>query len=292
MKKIAMFSMVVLGSLLLVGCGNSNSTSGKSSSAASSSSSKSSSVTITNSDISTLQDGTADSLIKSDYKKYASSMSKSYVKNSDPYHKKRISTKNTQPKKGDYQISTSQGLEMTYLSNLIDIPDQDIKGLKLLNTQYWLSSFDRISKSTLDRIVSSSDDTKPVFNSDNDTIKDGDAVVTVTVETDFKNTTDQTLTYDGLSGYSGGDYDFTTPDGKQFDREKVLYIDDTSGVEVQAGKTVEDKDLIIVLASGKDLKTALAKIPNTYLQVKTAGAETKDYDQIDGTRTLKLNLNH
>ncbi|AYJ38160.1 hypothetical protein [Lactiplantibacillus paraplantarum] len=290
MRKIIMVSSVLLGGLLLAGCGNSSASSKGSSSTVKSSSS--SNIKITNSDISNLQDGTADSLTKSNYKKYASSLVNSYSRDSDDYHKKHISNSNTNPKKGDYQISVKNGLEMTYLSNLIDIPDQNIKGLKLFNTQYWLSSIDKISKSSLNQIVSGSDDTKPVFNSDNDTIKDGDAVVMVTVETDFKNTTDQTLSYDGLSGYAGGDYDFTTPDGKQFDREKVLYNDETADVDVQAGKTVEDKDMIIILATGKNLKAALNKIPNTYLQIKTAGAETKDYDQIDGTRTIKLNLKH
>ncbi|MGA3439185.1 hypothetical protein ACA574_13320 [Lactiplantibacillus plantarum] len=290
MRKIIMASSVLLGGLLLAGCGNSSASSKSSSSTVKSSSS--SNIKITNSDISNLQDGTADSLTKSNYKKYASSLIKSYSKDSDTYHKKHISNSNTNPTRGDYQISVKNGLEMTYLSDLINIPDQNIKGLKLFNTQYWLSSIDKVSKSSLNQIVPDSDDTKPVFNSDNDTIKDGDAVVMVTVETDFKNTTDQTLSYDGLSGYAGGDYDFTTPDGKQFDREKVLYNDETADVDVQAGKTVEDKDMIIVLASGKNLKTALAKVPNTYLQIKTAGAETKDYDQIDGTRTIKLNLKH
>ncbi|WP_260202351.1 hypothetical protein [Lactiplantibacillus pentosus] len=290
MRKIIMAGSVLLGGLLLAGCGNYSASDKESSNTARSSSSPN--VKITNSDISNLQDGTADSLTKSNYKKYASSLIKSYSKNSDTYHKKHISNSNTNPTRGDYQISVKNGLEITYLSGLINIPDQNIKGLKLFNTQYWLSSIDRISKSSLNQIVYGSDDTKPVFNSDNDTIKDGDAVVMVTVETDFKNTTDQTLSYDGLSGYAGGDYDFTTPDGKQFDREKVLYNDETADVDVQAGKTVEDKDMIIVLASGNNLKAALAKVPNTYLQIKTAGAETKDYDQIDGTRTIKLNLKH
>ncbi|APB84631.1 hypothetical protein [Lactiplantibacillus plantarum] len=188
MRKIIMASSVLLGGLLLAGCGNSSASNKGSSNTARSSSS--SNVKITNSDISNLQDGTADSLTKSNYKKYASSLIKSYSRNSDTYHKKHISNSNTNPTRGDYQISVKNGLEITYLSGLINIPDQNIKGLKLFNTQYWLSSIDKISKSSLNQIVSGSDDTKPVFNSDNDTVKDGDAVVMVTVETDFKNTTE------------------------------------------------------------------------------------------------------
>ncbi|MEJ6358184.1 hypothetical protein WJM93_12730 [Lactiplantibacillus plantarum] len=290
MKKKFIFSAIMLATLTLGACGKTNAT--HKSSTSRTEASDSSSVKITNSDIAEIQDGTADSSTKSKYHKYASSLINSYSTRPDPYHKKHISNSNTHFKKGDYQIFEKNGVEMTYLSDLNDIPDQNISGLKLFNTQYWLSSIDRISKSSLDHLASNDGGAKPVFNSDNDTIKSGDAVVMLTVQTDFKNTTDETLSYDGLAGYAGGDYDFTTSDGKQFDRDKVLYDDDTKSVEVQAGKTVEDKNLIIILATGRDLKAALTKIPNTYLQVKTAGASTKDYDQLDGTRILKLNLKH
>lgn len=294
MNKIIKIGVVGLATLSLVACGNSSENKKSSSNKNVSSknvASKSSSIKMTASEISSLQDETADSVTKSKYKAYASSITKSYANGNDTYHKTKISEKNTQPKKGDWQISTKQGLEVTYLSNLYDVSNQDIKGFKLFNTQYWLYSIDQLSKAGYENLMSPEDGAKPVFNSDSK-FTSGDTAVFVTVQTDFKNTTDQTLTYDGLSGYAGGDYDFTTPDGKQYDREKIVYSDDTGDTEVQAGKQVEDKELTICLATGKDLKTALAKIPNTYLQIKTGGVETEDYDQLDGTRAIKLNLAH
>ena len=124
MKNQHITSIAILTfSVLLVGCSNGSSKD----TASLKSSESSSSISMTTNEISELQGGTADSVVKSKYASYANSLSKNYKKTADQYHKKQIALSDTHPKKGDWQIDQRRGIEMTYLSNLHDISNQNIK---------------------------------------------------------------------------------------------------------------------------------------------------------------------
>lgn len=235
-----------------------------------------------------LQEGYADSSTKSQFKKYAKNIKSYRTNHKDFFHKKEISTKNTHPKKGNWKIYDSKGIEETFLTNLHTLNNQNIEGLQLYNTQYWTYSIDHASN-TLIKGLENSDESTPLFNKPGTKIKSGDAIILLNLETDFKNTTDKTITYDGLSGYSGGDYDFTV-DGKQYDRSDVMYTDETVSQEIQAGKKVEDKDMVICLSSGKTLKDAYKKIPNSKLNIKTAAITNSDGEMLGDPRTIELTL--
>lgn len=295
MKKIVMFSTVVLGGLLLAGCGNS--TSGKSA-AASSSSAK-----VTNTDISHLQEGTTDSSDRARYKKYANSLAESYSQNSDSYHKKRVtkSSKNAMSK-GSYSFETNFGVEATMLSDSTKISDQNVKGLEMSNTTYWVSAFERISPSMLEQMFGAyarTDEplpgrTSPLFGSN--TYKNGDTLIVMVVETTLKNTTNNTLLYGGLSGLKGsyGDFNyFITSDGKKTDREEISYSDETQSLELESGKTAKAKSMSILLSTGKNLKDALSKVPNnSTVKIKTGGVLATNGDKLGGAQTLTLKINY
>lgn len=291
MKKSIVFGLSVLGiGLILAGCSSSNTEKNDTSSKTTqtekkanskkSSSAKSSSLKVPFQDIAMLQEGDGEEANINIFKKYVSQLKTKYSKKSDGLHEKYVKEEPNSPKKGQWTSINDQGVIITYLTNMTDIPDQNINGLKLFNTQYWTAGFDNASKEMIDNLgAGSTDDTKPVFNKEDDEVTGNEAVIFTVVETDFKNTSDQTLTFDGLTGYAGGEYDFSTPDGKQVDRESIFYNDDTASQEVQAGKTVEDKDLIIVLATGKTLKEAYNKINQNTLTIRPAGVSNDNQDQ-------------
>ncbi|GEN48905.1 hypothetical protein [Ligilactobacillus pobuzihii] len=287
MKKGIASSVSLLGiSLILFGC--SNSTNSKEKDTASkttqtekkASSKKSSSIKVPSQDIAMLQEGDGEEYQVKQFKKYVNQLKNKYTKKSDGLHEKYVKEEPTYPKKGQWTSKNDQGVIMTYLADMKNISDQNINGLKLFNTQYWTAGFDSASQEMIDNLGSGSmDETRPVFNKEGDEFVANDAVIFTVVETDFKNTSDQTLTYDGLTGYAGGEYDFSTPDGKQINRDDIFYSDDTADQEVQAGNTVEDKDLIIVLATGRTLKEAYNKINQNTLTIHPAGVSNEDQDQ-------------
>ena len=287
MRRSIVSGLSILGvSLMLVGCSNSSSSKDKSTSSKTeqtekkTSSEKSSSIKVPSQDIALLQEGDGEEYSVKQFKKYVMQLKDKYDNKSDGFHKKYVKKEPTYPKKGQWTSKNDQGVIMTYLTDMKDVPNQDINGLKLFNTQYWTVGFDSASQEMIDNLGSGSmDETRPVFNKEDDKFTVNDAVIFTVVETDFKNTSDQTLTYDGLTGYAGGEYDFSTPDGNQINRDDIFYNDDTADQEVQAGKTVEDKDLIIVLATGRTLKEAYNKINQNTLTIRPAGVSNENQDQ-------------
>lgn len=287
MKKHIVSGLSVLGiSLILVGCSNSTKDKKKDTSSKTAqtekraSSKKDSSVKVPSQDIAMLQEGDGDDYHVSQFKKYITQLKKDYSKTGDKFHKQYVKKEPSFPKKGQWTSENDQGVILTYLADIADVPDQNINGMKVSNTQYWTAAIDRASYDMIENLGGGSlDEVKPVFNKDDDEITGNEAVIFTVVETDFKNTSDQTLSYDGFSGYAGGEYDFSTPDGNQIDRENVLYNDDTTDQEVQSGKTVEDKSMVIVLSTGKDLKEAYNKIDQNTLTIRPAGVSNEDQDQ-------------
>ena len=287
MKRSIVSALSILGvGLILAGCstsitGKKNDTSSKTTQTEKKASSeKSSSVKVPYQDIAMLQEGDGEEANVKTFKNYVSQLKTKYSEKSDGFHEKYVKKEPANPKKGQWTSINDHGVIMTYLTDITNIPDQNINGLKLFNTQYWTAAFDSASQEMVDNLGSGSmDDTKPVFNKDGDKFEVNDAVIFTVVETDFKNTSDQTLTYDGFSGYAGGEYDFSMPDGKQISRDDIFHSDDTMDQEVQSGKTVEDKDMIIVLAIGRTLKEAYAKINQNTLTIHPAGASNDDQKQ-------------
>lgn len=217
-----------------------------------------------------------------------SGTSKPTIFNENPYAKHKISNGNGFPKSGDYRVQ--DGVTTAFLTKLIDIPSYEDSGLKFTNMQYWSTLSGKLNSDQVQEIAGYSDDQRAVFDDSSSDLKTAKYIVALTLETDITNTTDQTLTFDSLSGYSDGSYDWTvSSNNSQIERNDVIF-DDQTGVDVQGNKTVEDKDLTIILATGKTAKEALAKIPSGTLNIKTAGVEDSDYNQMGGNKVIQLKL--
>ncbi|WP_057808782.1 hypothetical protein [Furfurilactobacillus siliginis] len=145
--------------------------------------------------------------------------------------------------------------------------------------------------SSASKFMWSTSDAKPLFNSAGDNkVHEKDTLIVMTLETDITNTSSKTLEFDGMGGYAGGDYGWVIPGNKQIDTRDI--DDSTIGQKVQAHKTVEDKDLHVVLSSGKTLKVALKKIPEGTLKIKTAGVSDDSMKQLGGNRVVEMKLPH
>jgi hypothetical protein len=208
--------------------------------------------------------------------------------NSNKYQKRKISISNQFPKKGDYQ--EQDGVVTTYLTSLVDIPDISSGGLKLTNIQYFSTLVGKLYSQEISNYISSG--TKAVFDKNSSESEKGNYAVVLFLETDLTNTTDQTVQYNGLSGDSGGENDWTTSaNNNQIIREDTSYTDDTN-VSIQSGKTIEDKDLTIVLSTGKTATEAVSKIPSGTLNIKTAAIQDSDYNEIGSGQAIKLKFPH
>lgn len=207
----------------------------------------------------------------------------------DKFHLRKVSQNDTTPKKGDW-IQSSEGMRATNLTDLQNIPNQEVHGMKLFNTQYEVIALEKLPADN--EFNSIQPGAKTVFPNNGKFPKSltGKTIIMLHIESDFQNTTNKPLNYDGLSGYSGGNFDWTTDNGVQIDHSELEISDDTNSLTVQPHKTVQDKSMDAILCYGNDVQDAYKKINSKHLTIKTAGVSTEKESQLGGIRTLKLNI--
>lgn len=202
----------------------------------------------------------------------------------NPYATKKVQSDNPFPKKGDYQFS--EGLAGTYLADLENIPDYSSSGLDFTNTQYTVVAMGPLSS---DQKFTDFYNEKALFDKESSDLANGRYVVIAHFETDIANSSPDTLNFFGFSSFSDGKDDWIIPGNKQIDPSDVALRDDTSG-EIQAGKTIEDKKMDIILSSGLTIQEAVSKIPEGALTIKTSGIEDSNYQDIGGERAIDLKM--
>lgn len=262
MKMLKMLGITLFSSVVLVGCSN-NETQGES---------KSSSIEQETGQVSTTSSSTIEIIPETEAP--------------NPYALNEI-TDATNFKKGDFLIY--EGSQETYLTDLIDIDDFSSNGLNFFNTQYGASLVGPFQPGELTDMFFVMGDEKAIFDESQTELSEATYIVTLFMETDITNTSEETLSFDGFSGYFGGEYDWTIPTNIQVDRDNVVYRDD-SHVDVQAGNTVEDIPFMVLLATGKTPEEAVGKIPTGELVIKTAGISNENMDQLGGDRTIVFDL--
>lgn len=240
-----------------------------------------------NSENDTSQTSTAQSTAQSTVESETVETSSSEGNSENPYAVNEI-TDTQFPKKGDYSIQ--DGVQGTFLTDLIDIEDYSTNGLVFTNTQYNTMLLGPLHPEEMSDMFYTYEDTaKALFDESHDDIFVNTYAVILSLETDIENTSDETLRFDSFSGYMGGEYDWIIPGNKQIDRQQIIY-QDASSIEVQAGTMVEDIPFMILLSTGSTPEDAVNKIPQGQLTIKTAGVSTLNYDQLGGERTINLDL--
>ena len=200
----------------------------------------------------------------------------------DKYHKKRVSVNIKNPKTGDY-AKIDNGEYMTWIKGNKKLSNYKAKGLKFTNLKYQVYAIENYKN--YDQILNINKDDKAVFGKAQFSDPVDQTFVVLKVTTNIENTTKKTLTFGGLSGEANN---LTTDNGKKVRNDNIAYDDATSNIQIKPGQKLKNKQMVLVLSYGTDLKSALKKIDSKHLKVKTNGVKDEKNNYLGGEKTLNF----
>lgn len=200
----------------------------------------------------------------------------------DKYHKERVSVNVKNPKAGDY-AKIDNGEYMTWIKGNKKLPSYTAKGLKFTDLKYQIYAIENYKN--YDQILDINKNDKAVFGKSQFADPVDQTFVVLKVTTNIENTSKKTLTFSGLSGEAKN---LTADHGKKIKSSNIAYDDDTSNIQIKPGQKLENKQMVLVLSYGTNLKSALKKIDSKHLKVKTNGVKDENNTNLGGEKTLNF----
>lgn len=202
----------------------------------------------------------------------------------DKYHKKRVSVNVKNPKAGDY-AKIDNGEYMTWIKGNKKLANYKAKGLKFTNLKYQVYAIENYKN--YDQILNINKNDKAVFEKSQFSDPVDQTFVVLKVTTNIENTGKKTLTFGGLSGEAKN---LKTDNGKKVKNNKIAYDDATSNIQIKPGQKLTNKQMVLVLSYGTDLKSALKKIDSKHLKVTTNGIKDESNQNLGGEKTLNFKI--
>lgn len=202
----------------------------------------------------------------------------------DKYHKKRVSVNVKNPKAGDY-AKIDNGEYMTWIKGNKKLANYKTKGLKFTNLKYQVYAIENYKN--YDQILNINKDDKAVFGKSQFSNPVDQTFVVLKVTTNIENTSKKTLTFGGLSGEAKK---IRLDKGKKVKNTNIAFDDATSNIQIKPGEKLKNKEMVLVLSYGTDLKSALKKINSKHLKVTTNGIKDESNKFLGGEKTLNFKI--
>ena len=202
----------------------------------------------------------------------------------DKYHKKRVSVNVKNPKAGDY-AKIDNGEYMTWIKGNKKLANYKAEGLKFTNLKYQVYAIENYKN--YDQILNINKDDKAVFGKSQFSNPVDQTFVVLKVTANIENTGKKTLTFGGLSGEAKK---IKLDKGKKVKNTNIAFDDATSNIQIKPGQKLKNKEMVLVLSYGTDLKSALKKINSKHLKVTTNGIKDENNKFLGGEKTLNFKI--
>ncbi|QNQ80354.1 hypothetical protein [Lactobacillus sp. PV034] len=200
----------------------------------------------------------------------------------DKYHKKRVSVNVKNPKAGDY-AKIDNGEYMTWIKGNKKLSSYKAKGLKFTNLKYQVFAIENYKN--YDQILNINKNDKAVFGKSQFSDPVDQTFVVLKVTTNIENTSKKTITFGGLSGEAKK---IKLDKGKKVKNKNIAFDDASSNIQIKPGQKLKNKEMVLVLSYGTDLKSALKKIKSKHLKVTTSGIKDENNKNLGGEKTLNF----